>query len=92
MGIDLRSLPYAFAALDRSWRGESRDLSRVIGRPETFKPYVRLLNCDRTGLAELEIPKRTNAALCKELERSRKPLVYEWKRDGKVVLSGSSAI
>jgi Mitochondrial small ribosomal subunit Rsm22 len=80
-GIDLRSLPYSFIALDRSWNGES-GLSRVIGRPEHFKPYVRLLNCDSGGLAELEVMKRTNAPLCKELQKAKGPLVYRWTRNG----------
>ena len=49
-GIDLRSLPYSFIALDRKVADES-GLSRIIGRPEHFKPYARLLNCDGDGLA-----------------------------------------
>ena len=91
-GIDLRSLPYAFLALDRH-RGMATpaDASRVIGRPEHFKPYVRLLNCDATGLAELELPKRADPALFKELERTKAPLVYRWQRDG-LKLRGGEAL
>ena len=130
-GIDLRSLPYAFLALDRrhrpvvepvSDRGvvaaatidpdspeallvqEHRtphepaparsaaalpaDLSRVIGRVEHFKPYARWLNCDATGLAEVELPKRADPALFKQLERTRAPLVYRWRREGHKILGG----
>ena len=90
-GIDLRSLPYSFLAADREWKGAVDGLSRVIGRPEDFKPYVRLLNCDSSGLAELTIPKRTNKALCKELDRTKRPLVYRWTRDGPSVTGGSAA-
>jgi Mitochondrial small ribosomal subunit Rsm22 len=90
-GIDLRSLPYSFLAVDRDWEGARAGLSRVIGRPEDFKPYVRLLNCDAGGLAELEVPKRGNKALCKELVRSRSPLVYRWTRDGERVTGGAAA-
>jgi hypothetical protein len=101
-GIDLRSVPYAFIALDRSEvpavppvsdgdaiaRGEAPDLSRVIGRPEHFKPYARLLNCDALGLTELELPKRADPALFKQLDRTKAPLVYRWRRDGAKLLGG----
>ena len=112
-GIDLRSLPYCFVALERARfaaapssdvRNEtggrlspesadqtptvSSDLSRVIGRPELFKPYARLLNCDATGLTELELPKRADPALFKQLERTKSPLVYRWQRDGTKIRGG----
>lgn len=96
-GIDLRSLPYAFVALDRSSDGNigpgpaatsAGDLSRVVGRVEHFKPYARLLNCDAGGLAELELPKRADPALFKQLERTKAPLVYRWRRDGNTILGG----
>ncbi len=89
-GIDLRSLPYSFIALDRDWAGRARGLSRVIGRPEAFKPYVRLLNCDEAGLAELTANRRDCAALCKELEKTKRPLVYEWVREGATIRSGAA--
>ncbi|MFZ1054408.1 MAG: small ribosomal subunit Rsm22 family protein [Opitutaceae bacterium] len=89
-GIDLRSLPYSFLALDRAWTPPDGGLSRVIGRPEHFKPYVRLLNCDAGGLAELSAAKRDCAGLCKELGKTKKPLVYAWERDGANIRSGSA--
>jgi hypothetical protein len=87
-GIDLRSLTYSFAALDRDWSPDGAGFSRVIGRPEHFKPYARLLNCDAEGLAELLVMKRDNAALYKELDRARHPLVYRWTREGKKIVGG----
>ena len=103
-GIDLRSLPYCFVALDRrvseaqvsdsiaqpQEEGVSPPptLSRVIGRPGHFKPYARLLNCDATGLNELELLKRTDPALYKQLDRTKAPLVYRWRHDGAKILSG----
>lgn len=109
-GIDLRSLPYSFVAMDRlkadvspscdepQTHGQSAEsnghdsslstLSRVIGRPEHFKPYARLLNCDVTGLHELELLKRTDPALFKQLDRTKAPLVYRWRRTGTKILSG----
>ncbi len=88
-GIDLRSLPYSFMVLDRDWRGDQGGLSRVIGRPEHFKPYVRLLNCDGDGLAELMVMKRDNRGLCRELEKSKLPLVYKWEREGQRIKAGT---
>ena len=89
-GIDLRSLPYAFFALDRAAvAAPPSDLSRVIGRPEHFKPYARFLNCDATGLAELELMRRSDPALYKQLDRARGPLLYRWQRDGDKVHGGS---
>jgi hypothetical protein len=88
-GIDLRSLPYSFIALDRNCDSTEAGLSRVIGRPEQFKPYVRVLNCDISGVAELTIMKRDNPILYKELDRTRRPLVYRWSRDGATVTGGT---
>ncbi len=89
-GIDLRSLPYCFLALDRRRdRSAGTDgLSRVIGRPEHFKPYARLLNCDATGLATLTVPKRTAPGLYKELDRAKGPLLYRWERSADQVTGG----
>jgi len=91
-GIDLRSLPYSFIALDRTKdRPSATTLSRVIGRPEHFKPYCRWLNCDHDGLTELELPKRADPVLFKQLERTKLPLVYQWERDGPKVRGGYPA-
>ncbi len=90
-GIDLRSLPYCFVALDRASAATSDSdsgLSRVIGRPEHFKPYARLLNCDATGLHELELLKRADPALFKQLDRTKAPLIYRWRREGDKILGG----
>jgi hypothetical protein len=85
-GIDLRSLPYSFLALDRrASAAPPPGLSRIIGRPETFKPYVRFLNCDAGGLAELTVQKRDDPALYKELGRTKAPLVYRWRREGAAI-------
>jgi SAM-dependent methyltransferase len=85
-GIDLRSLPYCFLALDRRPVAAAPGLARVIGRPELFKPYARVLNCDAAGLAELTLLKRTDPALYKQLDRTKEPLVYRWRREGNSIL------
>ncbi len=84
-GIDLRSIPYSFVALDRAWVSPDSGLSRVIGRPEHFKPYARLLSCDAGGLAELTLLRRSHREFYKELERPDQPLVYRWVRDGATI-------
>lgn len=92
-GIDLRSLPYCFLALDRRpAAAPSAGWSRVIGRPEHFKPYARWLNCDASGLQDLELPKRADPALFKQLERSKLPLLYRWTRDGDKVSTGEALL
>jgi len=97
-GIDLRSLPYAFLALEKKEAHSARHpgisaegLSRVIGRPEHFKPYARLLNCDASGVAELTLLKRDDPALFKELDRTKAPLVYRWTREENNIRSGHAA-
>ncbi len=92
-GIDLRSLPYSFIALSRDPCIQVLDttLSRIIGRPEFFKPQARWLNCDETGLHTLELPKRSDPALYKKLERTTAPLVYRWTRTGQKVATGVPA-
>jgi len=96
-GIDLRSLPYAFFALERAHTGEAPGagsdsaLSRVIGRIERTKPHARLWSCDASGLAELALPRRADPTLWKQLERTKAPLVYRWRRDGDKILGGEPA-
>jgi len=89
-GIDLRSLPYCFLALDRRGTPAPEGLARVIGRAEHFKPYARLLSCDASGLATLQLAKRADPALFKQLDRTKAPLVYRWRRDGERILGGAA--
>ncbi len=88
-GIDLRSVPYSFLALDRRTRTAAPgDLSRIIGRPEHFKAFARFLNCDAGGVAGLTLQKRDDPALFKQLDRTPGPLLYRWRRDGDRVSGG----
>ncbi len=88
-GIDLRSLPYAFLALDRTAPPTDPTLARILGRPEPCKVYTSFLNCDATGTTELRVHKRDQPALYKALDRARGPLVYRWQRQGARVLDGT---
>ena len=68
-GIDLRSLPYCFLALDRSQpsalSSQPSDLSRIIGEPRLYKGYAKIFNCDAGGVAELMLQKRDAPELLK---------------------------
>ena len=70
-GIDLRSLPYAFLALDRLSPLAPRPspsapgLARIIGEPRLYKGYAKIFNCDAGGVAELMLQKRDAPELLK---------------------------
>ncbi len=89
-GIDLRSLPYSFLALDRNRQPTHGGLSRILGRTKQFKPYTRFLNCDEAGLEFVTLPKRGNPALYKELDRNKNPLIYRWTRADGTITNGSA--
>ena len=79
-GIDLRSLPYSWLVLDRRpvepW-DPSR--ARVVGLPQSFKPYTRLDACHASGagapgmVERLEIPKRSDPETYRRLKESPPP-------------------
>ncbi len=82
-GIDLRSLPYAFLALDRGHAATAAGTdARVLGEPRLYKGYAKVFSCDAAGVAELTLQQRTDKALFKELKRADGPLLYRWTRDG----------
>lgn len=63
LGIDLRALPYSFLILDAiklSPQKNDTPTIRIIGRPQVFKPYVRLMGCSEEGVGPMEISKREN--------------------------------
>lgn len=81
-GIDLRSLPYSYLALDRRPVAAAQGCSRIIGEPRLYKGYARIFNCDETGVAELTLQKRTDPTLFKELKRGSAPRLHRWTREG----------
>ncbi len=92
-GIDLRSLPYSFLVLERKGVRPAPaplppEAGRILGRPEHYKPYVRLYNCSVDGVNQLTVPKRTAPDLYKHLERANPPLIYRWVREGNEVRGG----
>jgi len=89
-GVDLRSLPYSVLVLEKKGLRPSStslptDASRVIGRPRVHKAHTDLLSCDRTGLNELKLFRRTNPALTKQFEKKPPIPLYHWQRDGEKI-------
>lgn len=88
-GIDLRSLPYSVLVMERTERPESAPLppgsSRIIGRPEVFKPYARMLACEAGTVTEVTMPKRIDPALHRRLDRADSPRLWQWERDGATI-------
>jgi hypothetical protein len=82
-GIDLRSLPYSFLALDRltpSPAAHTGD-SRILGDPRVYKGYAKIFNCYAAGVEELTLQQRVDKVLFKSLKRARDPLLYRWSRE-----------
>jgi hypothetical protein len=90
-GVDLRSQAYSPLVLEQasapalSTPPFPPGSARVLGRPEVFKPYARLLACDAGGLHFLELSKRTDPALVKRLAKDPPLPLYALEHDGKHV-------
>ena len=80
-GIDLRSLPLGFLALDRRPVKLPAGRSRIIGEPRHYKGYARIYNCDATGMAELTLQKRDAPELFKSLKHGVGLAVYRWSHE-----------
>lgn len=95
-GIDLRGLPYSFLALEAASHASGgaplpADAVRIIGRPEHFKGFARLLSCAVDGLGDLELQKRTDPALFKQLKRDPgQPPLYRWQRSANRITSAEA--
>jgi hypothetical protein len=81
-GIDLRSLPYCFVALDRQAESLPVDAARIIGEPRLYKGYARLFSCDSSGINDLTLQKRDAPELFKTLKRETPAGLVRWTMDG----------
>lgn len=90
-GIDLRSLPYSYLALEKRFAitpaaGASATslpppgAARILGRAEHFKGFARVLSCETSGVEELELQKRADADLFKQLKKDASHPLYRWER------------
>jgi hypothetical protein len=66
-GIDLRSLPYSYLALDRSSSGVGN--ARIIGEPRFYRGYAKVLRCQSDSVHEITIQKRENPDLFRRLKK-----------------------
>jgi hypothetical protein len=93
-GIDLRSLPFAWLALERRLAPalpEPSDAARVIGRVEGFKGFVRVLSCAGSGIETLELQKRADPALFRRLEHATAHPPYRWRREAGRITGATEA-
>jgi hypothetical protein len=81
-GIDLRSLPYSFLALERRQTlepdGPDAGFSRVIGEPRSYKGFAKVLSCEAGGVVERMAQKRDAPDLFKQFRHPEGPLIYRW--------------
>jgi len=66
-GIDLRSLPVSYLALDR--RPAQSGGMRLIGRPRVYKAHALALGCDGSGVRERRVEKRVEPELYRKLKK-----------------------
>jgi len=84
MGIDLRSVPYSFVALDRrAFPPLPAGPGRVIGRPRPYKGFVKILTCGTAGLAEVGLQARDHKDTIRAYDRGEGPRVLAGGVDGK---------
>ena len=77
-GIDLRSLPYSFLALDRRPLQMSPGYSRIVGEPRHYKGFAKIYNCDASGLNDLMLQKRDAPELFKALKHAHETAPQKW--------------
>jgi hypothetical protein len=83
MEIDLRSLPLSYLVLDRRAAPESSENStRVLGRPNLFKPYAEILGCSGHGVCACKLMKRTHAEVYRQLKKGKCPSRLEIETEG----------
>lgn len=74
MGIDLRSLPVSFLAMEKKPSDSPQSSAttaprRVIGRVRAYKAFLKFLGCDIGGVQEHTLQKRDNKELYKKMTK-----------------------
>jgi hypothetical protein len=97
-GIDLRSLPFSFLALER--RG-LRDpvpgvlpagCSRVIGTPRFYKGYANIFSCQQDGVYDVKLERKVAPLVFKQVEKSVGPRVHTWKVAARRVTEAGASV
>jgi len=74
MEIDLRSLPLSYLVMDRRpVPASAANATRVLGRPNLFKPYAEILGCSSKGVCACKLMKRTHADVYRQLKKGNCP-------------------
>ena len=86
MGIDMRSLPYSFLALERKGLRAAEEKfagwSRVIGAPRVYKGFAKLFSCQADGVRDLTLQKRDAPEVFKRLRHEEPVLVIQGTSTG----------
>ena len=86
-GVDLRSLPLSFLALDRRPVPPlPAGTIRVLGRPRIYKPHALLMGCDEGGVRERRLARRNSPEAFRELKRGSCDPLQVWRCDGDEIL------
>lgn len=82
-GVDLRSLPVSFLALDRRpLTPVPAGATRVIGRPRIYKPHALVIGCDESGVTEKRLTKRHSPETFREWKRGDCDPLQIWRTEG----------
>lgn len=92
LGIDLRSLPYAFVALARRGEPTQSHGTRVLGRPRILKGRALLECCDATGVRTRTLFERDAKSLFKRLDRAGELLLADVRCEGERMVEFRSLV
>jgi len=74
-GIDVRSLPYSWLALDKRPPSVPADaISTLLGRPRILKAHATIQVCSGCGVKDMTITKRANPDLFRAIKKGRMPV------------------
>ncbi|MCC5808053.1 MAG: hypothetical protein JJU00_17125 [Opitutales bacterium] len=96
LGIDLRSLPYAYLAMSRdktvsaSASASGETFARLLGRAREAPAGLSVLSCEATGVHERRVRTREAKGLVKALKKGRSGPFFRWNlREGRIVGGGA---
>lgn len=89
-GIDLRSLPLSFLALDkRPPPALPSGAARIIGRPRVYKAHALVLGCNASGVWDRRLTKRTVPEQFRLLKKDEFSPLQVWNCDGDEIIFAS---
>ena len=92
-GVDLRSLPLSWLALDaRPAPAFPEDTRRVIGRPRVYKGHALVLACDAAGVRDRTLTKRRLPEAFREIKKEEFASLQAWSEAGGQVIRTRPAL